>query len=239
MENPTYIALSSQMALQHQMSVVANNLANLSTTAFKGERALFSQYLVQPPGNGPLAFVQDVSTTRDMREGPLTKTGNPLDLALQGDGFFVVQTPLGNRYTRNGHFQLDAQGQIVTSQGYPVLSDGGQPVTVPVGAHDISVGPDGTLSIGRGALGKIQAVTFAQPQAVAPAANGLYVTDQDPQPATATRIQQGMLEESNVNPVLELTRMLDVVHANGSIKTFLETEDTRQRNAIDKLSKVS
>src|SRR6185437_11408288 len=120
MENATYVALSSQMALQRQMDVVANNLANASTPAFKGEEMLFSQYLVQPRGGSPLAFVEDSGTVRDLRQGPIAKTGNPLDLAIAGQGYFAVQTPLGARYTRNGHFQLDSQGQIVTSQGYPV-----------------------------------------------------------------------------------------------------------------------
>ncbi|HYM03740.1 MAG TPA: flagellar basal-body rod protein FlgF [Stellaceae bacterium] len=239
MENASYIAMSGQTALQRRMEVVANNLANLSTPAYKGEQMVFSQYIVQPPGKLQLAFVQDVSTVRDMRDGPLTKTGNSLDLALQGEGFFQVQTPLGTRFTRNGHFQLDAQGQIVTSQGYPVLSDGGQPITVPSDANGIAVGPDGTVSVGKGSIGKVQAVTFAQPQLATPAANGFFVTDQDPVPAEGTKILQGSIEESNVNSVLELTRLLDASRAASSMKNFIDAEDTRQKNAIDRLSKIS
>jgi flagellar basal-body rod protein FlgF len=239
MQNATYIALSSQMALQHQMGVVANNMANLSTPAFKGEQMLFEQYLIKPPGNSPLAFVQDNGTVRDLRQGSLTKTGNTLDLALEGAGYFAVQTPLGTRYTRNGHFQLDAQGQIVTSQGYPVLSDGSQPIAVASGADKISIGPDGTVSLGRGAIGKLQIVNFDQPQAVVPSANGLYLTDQAPQPTTKTKVIQGMMEESNVQPVLELTRMMAVSRASGTVKDFLDEESTRQRDTIDKLGKVS
>lgn len=239
MQNASYIAFSSQTALQRQMDVIANNMANLSTPAFKGEQMLFQQYLVKPPGNTPLAFVEDNGTVRDMRQGPLSKTGNPLDAALQGDGFFAVQSPLGTRYTRNGHFQLDGQGQIVTSQGYPVLSEGGQPIAIPAGSKDISIGPDGTISTGRGSLGKLQVATFAAPQAVTPAAYGLYLTDQPPLPATDTKVQQGTIEDSNVNPVLELTRLLSVARNSGSVKDFIDQENTRQRNAIDKLSKVS
>src|SRR5215469_2049692 len=114
MQNATYIALSSQTALQRQMDVVANNLANLSTPAFKGEEMLFSQYLTRARGTGAMAFVEDAGTARDLRQGPITKTGNPLDLALQGPGYFSVDTPLGTRYTRAGHFQIDAQNQLVT-----------------------------------------------------------------------------------------------------------------------------
>jgi flagellar basal-body rod protein FlgF len=239
MENPTYIALSSQMALQRQMDVVANNLANMSTPAFKGERMMFAQYLVQPAGTSPLAFVQDVGTARDTRQGPITKTGNTLDLALQGSGYFSVETPLGTRYTRSGHFQLDAQGQIVTSQGYPVLGESGRPITVPTNATDILVGADGTISAGQGPVGKVGIVDFAQPQGLAAGANGLYVTDQTPQPAQQTTLVQGAIEESNVQPIVELTRLLGVSRSSSMIKSFLDAENTRQSNTIDKLSKVS
>jgi flagellar basal-body rod protein FlgF len=244
MENATYIALSSQMALQRQADVVANNLANLSTPAFKGEKMLFSQYLIRPPGNGPLAYVQDSGTARDLRQGPITKTSNPLDLALQGPGYFAVQTPLGIRYTRSGHFQLDAQNQVVTSQGYAVLSKDDQPLQVAQNVRDITVATDGTISVAQGGttaqtkVGTLQVVDFAAPQTVIPGANGLYVTDQAPQPATAS-VQQGMLEESNVQPVVELTRLLSVSRASGSIKSFLDEESKRQLDAIDKLGKVS
>lgn len=244
MQNATYIALSSQMALQRQMDVVSNNLANLATPAFKGEEMLFSQYLVRPPGTRPLAFVQDVGTARDLRQGPLTQTGNSLDLALEGRGYFAVQSPLGVRYSRNGHFQLDADGQIVTNSGFPVLSDSGQPLVVPPTTRTITVAPDGTISLSldgtrqQSLIGKLQLVDFAAPQAVIPGADGLWVTDQAPQPAAA-KVQQGMIEESNVQPVVELTRMLSVARASQSVKNFLDEESVRQRDTIDKLAKVS
>lgn len=244
MQNASYIALSSQMALMRQMDVVANNLANASTPAFKGEEMLFSQYLVQPPGSSPLAFVEDAGTVRDLRQGPLAKTGNPLDLAIAGQGYFAVQTPLGTRYTRNGHFQLDSQGQIVTSQGYPLLSVAGQPLVIPANTHGIAVAADGTISVGQdgsaqqAAIGQLQLADFPAPQAVTPGANGLWVTDQTPLPATAS-VQQGMIEDSNVQPVVEITRMLQVARQSGTVKNFLDEEDQRRSNAIDKLSKVS
>jgi flagellar basal-body rod protein FlgF len=244
MQNATYIALSSQMALQRHMDVVSNNLANLATPAFKGEEMLFSQYLVKPAGTGPLAFVQDIGTVRDLRQGPLSQTGNPLDLALEGKGYFAVQSPLGVRYSRNGHFQLDPQGQIVTNDGFAVLGDSGQPLVVPPTTRTITVAPDGTISLSSDGttasslIGKLQVVDFAVPQAVTPGANGLYVTDQTPQPAAA-KVQQGMIEESNVQSVVELTRMLSVARASQSIKSFLDEESQRRSTAIDKLGKVS
>jgi flagellar basal-body rod protein FlgF len=244
MQNATYIALSGQMAISRQMDVIANNLANASTPAFKGEEMMFSQYVVERQGSSPLSFVQDAGTVRDLSEGPISQTGNPLDLAISGQGYFALQTPLGARYTRNGHFQLDSQGQVVNEQGYPLLAVGGQPLVVPSGSHGITVAPDGTVSVGadgssaQAELGTVQLVDFANPQAVTPAANGLWVTDQQPQPASAT-VQQGMLEESNVKPVIELTRLLSVARQVGMVKNFLDEEDQRENNAIDKLSNVS
>jgi flagellar basal-body rod protein FlgF len=245
MQNPTYIALSGQMAIMRQMDVVANNLANLSTPSFKGEQMVFSQYLAKTPGGETLAYVEDAGTTRDLRQGALARTGNPLDFAIEGSGYFTVQTPLGQRYTRNGHFQLDSQNELITSQGYPVLSDSGQPIVLPATARDVTVAPDGTISVSQAGstiqpvLGKLQVVDFASPQAVTPSANGLWVTDQTPQPSTTATVQQGMTEESNVQPVVELTRMLTVSRNAGFFKTFLEQEDQRRGNAIDKLSKTS
>jgi flagellar basal-body rod protein FlgF len=245
MENPTYIALSGQMALLRQMDVVANNLANLSTPAFKGEEMLFSQYLARTPDGSTLAYVEDAGTMRDLRQGALSKTGNPLDFAIEGSGYFTVQTPLGQRYTRNGHFQLDSQGELITSQGYQVLSATGQPIVLPANVRDITVAPDGTISVSQAGstlqpvLGQLQVVDFASPQAVTPAANGLWVTDQTPQPSATATVQQGMSEESNVQPVVELTRMLSVSRTTGMFKAFLDQEDQRRGNAIDKLSKTS
>jgi flagellar basal-body rod protein FlgF len=244
MENAIYIALSSQMALQRQTDVVANNLANLSTPAFKGEEMLFSQYLVRPEGNGPLAFVQDVGTARNLQQGPLARTGNTLDVALQGSGYFAVQTPLGIRYTRNGHLQLDAQNQLVTAEGYPVLSDGDQPLQMPSNLRDITIATDGTISASQDGtkvstnIGKLEVVDFAAPQTVTPGANGYYVTDQTPQPSKAS-VQQGMLEESNVQPIVELTRLIGASRAFAGINNFLGLESKRQLEAIDKLGKVS
>ncbi len=244
MQNASYIAVSGQMAISRQMDMIANNLANLSTPAFKGEEMLFAEHLVKVPGGTSLAFVEDAGTVRDLRQGSLSSTGNPLDFAIQGSGYFTVQTPLGQRYTRNGHLQLDNQGELVTSQGDLVLSAAGQPIVLPPNSLGITVAPDGTVSVSQAGtsqqpvLGQLQIVDFASPQAVTPAANGLWVTDQAPQPSTTATVQQGMVEQSNVQPVVELTRMLSVARATGSYKNFLDEEDQRRTGAFDKLGKA-
>jgi flagellar basal-body rod protein FlgF len=242
MSSTTYIALSSQMALRRQLDVVANNVANASTPAFKAERMIFAEYLGGQGGDGGrrLSFVHDVGTERDTRQGALTQTGNPLDVAIQGDGYFTVQTPLGPRYTRNGRWQLDAQGQLVTPQGYALLGEGEQPIQIPQGAADLSIGRDGTINTSQGFAGKVGVVGFDKEQALRPAANGLYVTDAAPQPASPdTAVVQGMIEESNVQPIVEITRMMSLSRNFGFAKEMLDGESERAKTAIDKLGKVA
>ena len=125
METSTYIALSRQMALRRELDIVAHNIANAETPAYKAERMIFREFLAKPEFREKLSFVQDIGLSRDLSEGPLATTGNPLDLAISGDGYFVIETALGDRYTRHGRFQLDAEGQLVTGTGDVVQSDAG------------------------------------------------------------------------------------------------------------------
>jgi flagellar basal-body rod protein FlgF len=240
MEASSYVALSSQMALSRQLDVVANNLANASTPAFKGERMIFAEYVSQKlPGNNSTSYVEDLGTSRDASQGSLAQTGNPLDLALQGDGYFKVQTPLGVRYSRNGRFQMDASGQIVSAQGYQLLGTGDQPVSVPVGARDITITDDGSVSTEQGTTGQVQVYKFADERALTPVSGGLFVTDATPTPTTNTMVRQGMIEESNVQPIVEMTRMMNISRNFGFAKDFGDDESDRIKNAIDRLGKVA
>jgi len=236
MESPTYIALSRQLTLRRQLDVVANNLANVNTPGFKGEKMVFEEFLTRPQRNAPLSFVQDVRTLRDLSEGPLVRTDNPLDLAIAGDGYFAVQTESGPRYTRAGRFQVDTEGQITNHRGDPVVGPDGQPVIVPAGSGSISITPDGTVSAGTGVIGTIRVVQFPDPHAIEAAGNNMFTTDQAPQPAQDARILQGMLEHSNVNPVLELTDMIRIQRAYAGNQSLLQNEHDRIRRAITRLT---
>jgi flagellar basal-body rod protein FlgF len=237
MNTPSYIALSSQMALQRQMDVLSNNVANASTPAYRGERLMFVEYLAR--ASGPASMVQDYGVVRDTRQGPLTHTGNSLDLALKGDGYFVVDTPTGPRETRNGRFQLDAQGRLVTSEGFTVRGEGDQPVSVPTDATDLTVGRDGTVTSSAGPAGRIQVVRFERDSDLVPVANGLYTSEAQPQPAADTAVVQGMVEDSNVQPVVEMTRLMQVARNFAFAKEMADGEHDRLKNAIDKLSRVA
>jgi flagellar basal-body rod protein FlgF len=239
MSNSISVALSSQQALRRQMDVVANNVANASTPAFKGQRMMFAEWLSRTGGTDKVSFVQDYGTRQDLRQGTLTQTGNTLDLALKGDGFLAVQTAEGVRYTRNGRLQLDEQRQLVTGAGEPVLAEGDQPLNIPPEAIDISIARDGTVSTEQGIAGRINVVRFAQDARLLPAAGGLYITDANPQPADGTLVVQGMVEESNVQSIIEITRMMELSNRYNAAKDMLDGEDDRLKNAIDKLSRVA
>ena len=242
MESPWLIAISRQAALQRDMDAVANNIANANTPGYKAERMLFSEYLVRPQRNAPLSFVQDRGMMRDLREGPLTKTGNTLDLALTGDGYFTVDTPNGPRYTRSGRFQLDADRRIVDERGEPVLGDAGQPISIPIDRNVITIAPDGTVSANTDGtvatdtaiVGKIGVVTFANPRSMKREAYGLYSSNATPAPST-TRVMQGMLEQSNVNAIQEMTDMIEISRAYTANQQVLQNEDDRMKSAINKI----
>lgn len=247
MDNSLLVSLSQQLAAFRSMDVIANNLANLSTPGFKRETARFEEYITQvPPAEGQtgaqtLSFVKDAGIMRDLSQGELTHTGAPLDFGINGNGYFSVQTPAGMRYTRDGHFSLDANGQLVTSEGYAVQGDGG-PITITPDDGQINVGPDGTISSVLNGnsiqLGKLQVVDFANDSALTKQGSNLYSTTQAATPSTTASVQQGMLESSNVQPVIEITHMIDVTRAYQMTATLSNSQEDLMRQAISQLGAV-
>ncbi|MBP2292081.1 flagellar basal-body rod protein FlgF [Azospirillum rugosum] len=239
METPIYVALSRQMTLRRQLDVISNNIANMNTTGFKQQRMLFTEFLERPGMHEQVSFVQDRAVVRDLATGGLTQTGNPLDVALTGHGYFTVDTANGPRYTRAGNFQLNDQRQLVDGGGLPVLADNRQPITIPEGTRDIKITGDGTVATELGPVGKLNIVTFKNEQLMTEVGSGLYVSDEEPQPAPAdTKVAQGMLENSNVKPVVEMTAMIDIQRQYQSNQRMIENEHERIRSAIQKLGRT-
>jgi flagellar basal-body rod protein FlgF len=250
MESPTYIALSKQTAMERDMDVIANNIANASTNGYRGEHMLFQEYLARTGSIGQrekTSFVQDIGTVRDTRDGPLVQTNNELDVALHGQGYMVIGDPGQEFFARTGSFHLDTNRQVVTSDGYPLMQVNGKPLVMPLGAGKVTITGDGvvtaaTADTGAGAstveLGRIRLVRFASDQAVRAAGNGLYATDQAPLPATETTVTQGALEGSNIQPVMEVTRMIQASRDYAGIQNLLDAENTRQRDAVDRIAKA-
>jgi flagellar basal-body rod protein FlgF len=244
METTSYIALSRQGALEREMEMVAHNIANMNTSGFKGERMMFVQHLVKSRNDQSfvptkLAFARDVAEYKNLEEGPINETGNTLNFAVRNDGYFVVQDQNGQQlYTRNGNFTSDTTGQLVTQAGQPVLSSSGAPIFFSNGDTDITVSKDGTISSKNGQLGKLQVVRFDDQQQMKAEASGLFSTDQTPQPVASPTIIQGAIEGSNIQPVLEISRMIDVHRAYESVKNFIDSEDQRQKQMIQQLGQA-
>ena len=244
MENPILIGLSRQVALRRQMDVIANNVANLGTTGFKAESMVFEEYLMPKAEweadlrpDRDLSYVQDVATIRDLAAGPMVQTGSPLDVAIQGKGWFVVNTPDGDRYTRNGAFLLNQAGELVTSEGFQVMGESG-PMIFGTDDTDIAIAADGTVTSAAGNKGRLRVVEFETDMALRPEGTSLFVTDQTPAVAVSPRVAQGVLEKSNVQPILEISRMIEVNRAYQSLASTLDRADQLRRNAIQSLAEI-
>jgi flagellar basal-body rod protein FlgF len=237
METSILVALSRQDTLGRQLDVVANNLANMNTTAFKAERMMFTDYVMQAGAAGgatgnAITFVRDLATVRDPSEGKLEATGGDLDVALAGEGYLVVQTPAGERYTRDGHLRLDEAGQLVTDDGLPVLTHGGAPLLFDPQDTRIGIARDGTVSTEAGDLGRLRVVRFAHPERMLSVAGGLMTSDEKPEDVAAPVLLQGMLEGSNVQPIIEMERLIDLQRAYDQARVLIDREDDRIRKAL-------
>lgn len=223
-----------QTTLMRRMEIIADNVSNSSTPGFKAEMIGFAtRYANTPYG---VRLIQDVAQARDTREGAFSQTGNALDLAIKGDGYFMIQTPLGERFTRNGRFTLDAEGQLTTTQGYPVLGDDGKPIVFAPTETDIRIDADGTVSTESGPVATIGVVRFADEQALLRTTAGYFAGDATAEPAVDAQIMQGVIEGSNVQAVVEMTRMMQVLRDFQSAQKVVESEHSRSRRMIQVLT---
>jgi flagellar basal-body rod protein FlgF len=253
MENAILVGLSRQTVLERQIDVVANNIANLNTTGFKALSSVFQEYLnptardaAAVPADARVHFVFDRTSYRNLGQGPVQQTGNPLDVAINGDGFLSVQTPGGERFTRNGSLQINATGQLVTLDGALVNGDNG-PILLQATDRNISISADGRISVLEGLTnvesqrGKLKLVSFAQPQRLQDEGANLLSAPAGVagQPAPASvRILQGATEGSNVNGVQEMTRMVEINRTYSMIASMLQSQQDARQTTIDKLADV-
>ena len=235
MDNSIYITLSRQMALFRDMEVTANNIANADTPGFNAEKLMFNDYLVKDTNRRTDAYAHDPVSYRDTANGSMKQTGNPFDLAINGDAYFQVQTPLGTRYTRAGNFQVDSEGTLMTADGYPVLgADGGQ-IAIPQNAVKIDINAVGQITVDGQDVGQVGLMEFQNEQAMTRLGNNLYTSSETPLPAVpdiqpgavapiiGARVIQGSLESSNVTAVTEMVRVMNVSRAVTSTAKFIET----------------
>ncbi len=240
MSNTMSIALSQQMALRRNLDVIANNLANMNTTSFKSESVIFEEYLMDvqtPDGNtASYSYVLDNGVNRNLTEGHQQVTGNPLDFSIKGPGYFVIETDAGERYTRNGHFTLNPEGQLVTKEGFAVLDAGRAPINFTPQDGEITVAADGTISTQLGQRGQLSVVTFDNESELTKEGTSLLSTTQTATPAENPIVVQGMIEQSNVAPIIEMTKMISVLRAYQSASELLKTNQDMNLEAIRNLS---
>ena len=251
MINSLWISKTGMEAQQMQLDVISNNLANVSTTGFKRANAVFEDLMYQnlrqvgansseqsqlPTGLQVGLGVRTVATSRSFTQGSLQQSGNNLDVAIQGNGFFQVTMPDGTiGYSRDGSFQVDSQGRLVTSSGLPIANG----VTVPANARNLSIGADGTVTamipgnVSPQPIGTIALASFVNPAGLEPRGQNLYSeSPASGQPSTGTpganglgSLMQGFLETSNVNVVQELITMIQTQRAYEMNSKAIQTSD--------------
>ena len=239
MENPLYLVLSRMVAQTNSMDVIANNIANASTPGFKATNMQFASYVAQDgssvPGGSTLDFAASNGTWRDLAGGAVSKTGSPLDLAITGDGYFQVKTPNGTRLTRDGAFGLLPDGTLATASGAQVLDTSGQPITIPLTAGTLTITSDGVINGGSGKIGLIGVGDVANAQSLQAAGSNQFIASQPTTPAKRPGLVQGALEQSNVSPVLMITKMMESSQDFQFNTEFVQAEQTRQMSAINQI----
>lgn len=235
MENSGYTTLSRQSGLAREMQIVANNIANSATTGFRSEGMIFSEYIKPMDRGASLSMGQGNVRNTSFEQGALTQTGGTFDFAIEGDGYFLVETPGGERLTRAGAFSPSANGDLVTYDGYRVLDAGGAPLFIPPGTN-IAVSGDGTLSADGTPLGQIGIVRPIDASDLEREDGVMFRTEAGFEPSDSARVLQGFVENSNVNAVSQLARMIEVQRAYELGQSFLESEDERVRAAMKALS---
>jgi flagellar basal-body rod protein FlgF len=242
-ENALLVGLSRQMALRRELDVIANNMANVSTTGFKARSARFSEFVMPVAKDDNflrpdrrLSYVIDQGTPIDPTSGTIERTGNALDAAVKGEGYFVVQTAGGERYTRSGAFDINSKGELVTQQGHRVIGENG-PVVLAPGETGVRMAADGTVSTDQGQRGKLRLVKFANPQSIRSEGDNLFSSITPAQPVGPTgQIEPGALERSNVKPILEMSRLLDLQRTYTTIAGLMSKVDELRRTAISRLA---
>ncbi|MGY6634266.1 MAG: flagellar hook-basal body complex protein [Alkalilacustris sp.] len=238
MDNPGYIALTRQSGLMREMQAVAHNLANLSTAGYRRESVLFTEYVRRLEGGAPSLSMAAANARHTSNvQGALEASGGPFDVAIEGEGFFLIETPEGERLTRAGAFRPNLAGELVTADGHLVLDAGGAPIFVPPDARNIGIAPDGTISADGAPVAQLGLVRPVDPLTMQREAGVLMRVDGPHEPVEDPAILQGYLEASNVDPMTEMARMIAVSRAYELGQTFLDREDERIRAVITTLGR--
>ncbi|MEC7641479.1 MAG: flagellar basal-body rod protein FlgF [Nitrospinota bacterium] len=263
MDESIFVAVSGIMKQERKMEILSNNLANMNNVGFKKDQLAFeallspfkkdtsfeaSRNVLLPASksNANIAYVGVSEFATDNTQGTLEKTDNSFDLALEGEGYFSVQTPDGVRYTRKGNFQLDSQGRLTTQNGVPVLTAQGAPLIIQGGGGAITIDINGNVSAGAGLnnlpVGQIKVTKFNDGVLLEKEGDGLFKLKDPTQqevPAPTTRVRQGYLEQSNVSSVEEMTKMMAAVRAFEGLQKLIQGLDQVDGTAANNLGRLN
>jgi flagellar basal-body rod protein FlgF len=234
MDAAGYTTLTRQSGLMREMALVANNIANASTTGFRREGVVFSEFVERMDTDPSLSMAYASGRNVDLGQATLAQTGGSFDFAIQGEGFFLIETPQGERLTRAGSFTPSAEGELVTMDGNRLLDAGGAPIFIPPDAKSVALAQDGTLSANGAPLARVGLWQPTDPLSLQHQ-SGTMFSAASVEPVEGGQIMQGMLEDSNVEPVSEIARMITVQRAYELGQKFLDAEDARVRGVIQAL----
>lgn len=232
MANTIYTGLARQAGLAREMAVIANNIANVSTAGFRREGVIFAEHVRRLGADPSLSMARASARAVDLTEAEATPTGGAYDFAIRGPGFFLIETPEGERLTRAGHFTPNDAGDLVTPDGFRLLDEGGGPVTVPPGAGAVALAPDGTLSADGLPLARIGLWQPADPTTLRHTGGTRFSAGEVVPAEEGATLLQGHLEGANVDPVLEIARMIEVSRAYEAGQRLMDREDERIRAVI-------
>jgi flagellar basal-body rod protein FlgF len=238
MGNSVYAALTRQSGLMKEMQAIAHNMSNMATTGFRAEGVVFAEHVkAMGPDHPSMSFATADGHVTRQAQGTLTQTGGEFDFAIEGEGFFQVETANGVRLTRSGAFFPSPEGELLTADGHPVLDAGGAPVFVPADAGQIALAGDGTLSVNGDPLAQLGIVRPVDGAQIQREDGVRFAVDGEVEPVETPTVFQGFLEGSNVDPVTEIARMIQVQRAYEMGQGFLEKEDERMRGVMSLISR--
>lgn len=238
MDSTGYIALTRQSGLAREMRIIANNVANMNTSGFRAEQLIFSEYVAARGGDEHSLSMANAGTRRVItKQGPLKQTSGTFDLAIEGPGFFMIQGPSGEELTRSGHFFVSGASRLVTADGFHVLDEGGSPITVPQEEGPIGVSRDGTMSINGGPFAKIAIVDPINELGLRRVGDTRFAAPDGWDFSENTKVMQGFLEDSNVNALEQMSRMIEVQRAYELGQSLMERENERIKKVVDTLGK--
>ncbi len=243
MDNTSYISLSNQVALHRELDIVAHNIANMNTTAFKTSQPVFEKFLVKPDPfqqKNKYHFVSDIGMYRNLKSGELMKTSSPLDIGITGSGFLKVQNLNNNEiyFTRNGRMSINENGILVDTSGNAVLDDANGNISINDDINIINIAKDGTISTQEGVISKIGLFNVPNPNKMELLGNHLLTTDQESEQSDNPNINQGFLENSNVNPIEQINKMILLQRSYEATQRMVDQEHKRKTGFIQRMNQL-